>query len=294
MSVSEQNGFTAADVQDLSGKCFIVTGANSGIGFHVSRVLAENGARVLLACRDKTKAYLAMARITHARPDANVSFLPLDLADLSSIRSAAMLASRESRIDGLINNAGIMMPPLSRTLEGFELQFGVNHLGCFALTSLLLPKLSETPGARVVVTSSLAHRNARIDWNDLDANTSYNAMKRYAASKLANALFLFELDRRLRATQSPVIAVGCHPGIAATELGRHSRAFRRLNPVIGKWLNSAEQGAWPALQATTVLPAPITDPWAFLDSRVPRARLLDLQMQRTQCLPLASGSNPSP
>jgi NAD(P)-dependent dehydrogenase (short-subunit alcohol dehydrogenase family) len=206
---------------------------------------------VLLACRDQVKAEAAIARISQASPKANLAFLPFDQADLASVRTAAELAAKEPRVDVLINNAGVMSPPLMRTKQGFELQFGVNHLGCFALTALLLPKLSDTKGARVVVTSSIAHRGAKIDWDDLNAEKGYGRIRRYAASKLANALFFYELDRRLRASGSPVTAVGCHPGIAATDLVRHMGAFQILLPLIKLFLNSAEMGAWPTLQAAT-------------------------------------------
>jgi NAD(P)-dependent dehydrogenase (short-subunit alcohol dehydrogenase family) len=144
-----------------------------------------------------------------------------------------------------------MNPPLMRTKQCFELQFGVNHLGNFALTALLLPKLSKTKAARVVVTSSVAHKGGKIDWDDLNAERGYSANQRYSAIKLANTLFFFELDRRLRASGSPVTAVGCHPGIAATELGRYVGVLQILNPLVGLMLNSAAMGAWPALQAAT-------------------------------------------
>ncbi len=245
-------GFTANDVPDQHGKCFIVTGANTGIGFAAARLLAMRRARVLLACRDEGKAQAAMARIRAEIPGADLAFLPCDQADLASVRRAAGIAAQEPRINALINNAGVMFPPLTRTAQGFELQFGVNHLGCFALTCLLLPKLAQTPGARVVVTASLAHTRGNIDWNDLDANNSYKASQRYGDSKLANLLFVQELDRRLRAAHSPVMAVACHPGIAGTDLSRHMPAIGRLVwPVLGLLLNSAAQGAWPALQAAT-------------------------------------------
>ncbi|MCP3368181.1 oxidoreductase [Bradyrhizobium cajani] len=245
------SGFTEANVPNQSGKVFIVTGANTGIGFEISRVLAERGARVLLACRDQVKADAAMAQIRQATPHANLAFLPLDQADLANVRAAAELAAKEPRIDALINNAGVMTPPLMRTKQNFELQFGVNHLGTFAFTSLLLPKLARTGGARVVVTSSIAHKGAKIEWDDLDANKGYNRFERYAASKFANALFFFELDRRLRAAESQVTAAGCHPGMAATDLGRYMGAFQILNPLVRVVLNSAAKGAWPALQAAT-------------------------------------------
>ena len=142
-----------------------------------------------------------------------------------------------------------MFPPLTRTAQGFELQWGVNHLGHFALTSLLLPKLAETAGSRLVVTASLAHQRGNIQWDDLNADRSYNRTARYSDSKLANLLHFAELDRRLRAAGSPVTAIGCHPGVAATELMRHAGPFRIFTPLFGMLLNSAEKGAWPALQA---------------------------------------------
>jgi len=243
--------FTAADVPDQSGRTIVVTGANTGIGFATAKVLAARHARVLLACRDQARAQSAMEAIRRDTPQADLAFLPLDQADLASVRRAADLAAREPRIDVLLNNAGVMMPPLTRTVQGFEQQWGVNHLGTYALSTLLLPKLAETPGARIVVTSSIAHRRAVIDWSDLDAGQGYNRGKRYGASKLANLLFVQELDRRLRAAGSPVSAVGCHPGVAATDLMRHVGPLRVLTPLFGLLLNTAAQGAWPALQAAT-------------------------------------------
>lgn len=241
--------FTAADVPDQSGKCFIVTGANTGIGFEAARVLAGKGARVLLACRSKAKAEEAIARIGASEQAGDVVHLPLDLADLASVRAAAEQASQEPRLDVLVNNAGVMFPPLTRTAQGFELQWGVNHLGGFALTALLLPKLAQTPGARVVVTASLAHQRGNIQWDDLNAERGYNRTARYSDSKLANMLHFAELDRRLRPSGSPVTALGCHPGVAATELMRHAGPFRIFTPLFGLFLNSAAHGAWPALQA---------------------------------------------
>ena len=244
--------FTAADVPDQSGKTIIVTGANTGIGFEAAKVLAGMGARVLLGCRDESKALAAMSAICDTAPNANLAFLPLDQADLASVRGAAELASAEPRLDVLLNNAGVMFPPLTRTKQGFELQFGVNHLGTFALTSLLLPKLAETAGSRVVVTASLAHNRGAIQWDDLDAEQGYNRTQRYSDSKLANMLHFAELDRRLRAAGSPVTAIGCHPGVAATELMRHAGPFRVFTPLFGLILNTAAQGAWPALEAATM------------------------------------------
>lgn len=244
-------GFTAADVPDQSGKCFMVTGANTGLGLATAQVLAARGAKVLLACRSEEKARSAISQIREQCPAADVAFVALDLADIEAVRVCADRVAQEPRLDGLINNAGIMYPPLQRTAQGHELQWGVNHLAPFALTALLLPKLAETPGSRVVITASLAHRTGRIDWDDLDAHRRYRRTQRYSDTKLANLLHLFELDRRLQAAGSPVSAYACHPGIAQTELGRHSGPFRALFPLAGKLFNTAEQGAWPTLQAAT-------------------------------------------
>lgn len=243
--------FTEADVPDQAGKVFIVTGANTGIGFEASRALASKGARVLMACRDEAKGQAAARRILALHRNADLSVLPYDQADLDSIRRASDLVQREPKVDVLVNNAGVMTPPLMRTKQGFELQFGVNHLGCFAFTALLLPKLTETAGSRVVITSSIAHKTGEIDWADLNAEKTYNKRVRYNASKLANALFLYELDRRLRAASSSVKAVGCHPGIAMTDLPRHIFGGSILKVLLRPLFNSPAMGAWPTLQAAT-------------------------------------------
>ncbi|MEJ6008531.1 oxidoreductase [Novosphingobium aquae] len=245
------SGFTEVDVPDQSGRTMIVTGSNTGIGFEIARVLAQRGARVLLACRSKDKAEAAMTRIDAVAPGADLAFLPLDQGDLASVRAAADIAGKEARLDCLINNAGVMVPPLTRTAQGFEQQFGVNHLGTFALTGLLLPKLAETPGSRVVITSSIAHKTGRIDFDNLDASKGYHRGDFYSQSKLANLLHMTELDRRLRGAGSPVAALACHPGVAASELVRHIPLGSLLGAAMGLFLNTAAQGAWPALQAAT-------------------------------------------
>ncbi|MEP1126617.1 MAG: oxidoreductase [Ilumatobacter sp.] len=250
------SGFTADDVTDQSGRTFFVTGANTGLGFEAARVLAARGGRVLLGCRSEDKATAAMAKIASAVPGADLRFVPLDQGDLASVETAAALVGEEDRLDVLVNNAGIMMPPLEYTTDGFESQFGVNHLGTFALTSHLLPMLSTTGaehgGSRVVVTSSIAHKPGRIDFADLEAHERYDPQTRYQQSKLANLLFMYELDRRLRAAGSPTIAVACHPGIAATELARHlPKVVALAMPLVKLVLNSASQGAWPTLMAAT-------------------------------------------
>lgn len=245
------SGFTSANVPDQSGKTFIVTGANTGIGFEIASALAARRARVLLACRDERKAQAAMNRIRAKTPEANLAFLPLDLADLASVRSAATLAETEPRIDALINNAGVQGPKLKRTAQDFEMTFGGNHLGSFAFTVLMLPKLAKTPGSRIVLTSSGLHKDAKIEWDDLNAEKSYTWMPRYAASKLANLLFVFELDRRLCAAGMPVTAVACHPGLAGTNLARDSWWGNIAMTLIGLFFNTPAQGAWGALQAAT-------------------------------------------
>ena len=245
-----KRGFTDANVPDQSGRCFMVTGANTGLGFETAQVLASRGARVLLACRNEKKASAAIERIRNRHPDANLAFLPLDQSDLSSVRHAAELASREDRLDVLINNAGIMSSHSELTGDGIEQHFAVNHLAPFALTLLLLPKLSETAGSRVVITSSLVHKNGKPDFDDIRRENGARPSQLYANSKLANLLFLHELSRRLRVAGSGVAAVGCHPGMASTELSRDLPAFvRALSPLLSKLVNSALQGAWPTLQA---------------------------------------------
>jgi len=242
--------FTGDDVPDQAGRTIVVTGANTGIGFEAAKVLAARGARVLLACRDEAKGRAAMARIESASPGADLAFLPLDLSDLASIRGAAAIASGEPRIDVLLNNAGVMTPPLGHAMNGIELQFAVNHLGPFALTALMLPKLAEN-GGRAVVTASIAHKRGAIDFDNLDAARGYRRTTFYAQSKLANLLYLTELHRRLVAAGSPVSAIGCHPGVALTELMRHTPGAALLRPLGGLLLNTPAQGAWPALQAAT-------------------------------------------
>jgi len=242
-------GFTANDVGDQTGRCFMVTGANTGLGFETAKVLAVRGARVLLACRSEEKARGAMERIREGAPGADIAFVPLDLTDLGSVREAAEIASREPRLDVLVNNAGVMFPPLEHTKQGFELQWGVNHLAPFALTGLLLPKLVQGENPRVVVTSSVAHKSGNIVWDDLNAEKSYNRTSRYSDSKLANLLHVFELNRRLRAAGSPIVTAACHPGFASTDLMRHLGNMSALFPIGGLIFNTAAQGAWPTLQA---------------------------------------------
>lgn len=241
-----RNGFTADDVATQAGRRFLITGANAGIGFAATRILAARGAHVVLACRDKTRATEAMERIRAAVPGADLSFQALDLADLDQIKDAAEAVCAGPRIDVLINNAGVMIPPRTLTRQGHELQFGVNHLGTFAWTGLIHRHVVD----RIVVTASLAHKGGRMDYSDLRASRSYHHWQRYQTSKLANLLFMFELDRRLRTAGRKTQAVGCHPGVALTELTRHlPLALRSITPFAAPFFNSADQGAWPTLQA---------------------------------------------
>ncbi len=245
--------FTDADVPGLAGKTFFVTGANTGLGFETSKVLARQGGRVLLGCRNRTKADAALESLRAELPDADATIVDIDLGDLESVRVAAEIVAGEARLDGLINNAGIMFPPLQRTRDGFESQLGVNHLGAFALTAHLLPTLERTAGSRVVAVSSNAHKPGRIKFDDLNAERSYNKYGRYCQSKLANLLFTYELDRRLRAKGSATLSVAAHPGAAHTELSRHSnpRIFNLFSRPMARFMNTAAQGAWPLEMAAT-------------------------------------------
>lgn len=240
------------DVPDQQGRTMMVTGANTGIGWDTARVLAGRGARVLLGCRDESKAVEAMERITAIHPNADLKWIPLDLASLASVTSAAEVVRQESRLDVLINNAGVMIPPRTETADGFELQFGVNHLGHFALTGQVLPMLKDRDGARIVNVSSLAHRNGRIDYDDLRAEQHYDRMKRYQMSKFANILFTLELQRRLEASGSPAISVASHPGVSSTELGRYAPPMMSLLFLpLALFMSSSADGALPSLMAAT-------------------------------------------
>lgn len=232
---------------DLSGRVAVITGANSGIGFEAARELAIHGAHVVLACRNEKKGQDALARIEGERPTGVVELMALDLSSLASVeRFASAYAETHDRLDMLINNAGVMVPPLSRTADGFELQFGTNHLGHFALTGHLLPCLQRTPGARVVNVASLAHRFGRIDFDNLNAERSYSRWGFYGQSKLANLLFTRALQHRLRANGDDIKVTAAHPGYSATNLQNNLGPFRLAN---GVFAQGAGVGAWPTLRA---------------------------------------------
>jgi NAD(P)-dependent dehydrogenase (short-subunit alcohol dehydrogenase family) len=238
------SGFTTADIQDLTGQTVIVTGASSGIGVETASALAAHGGRVILAVRDKDKGQ----RVADRLPGATEVRL-LDLASLDSVRAFA--GAWDGPVDILINNAGVMIPPLSRTADDFELQFGTNHLGHFALTLLLLPSITT----RVVTVSSSAHLAGRIDFDDLNwERKKYSRWRSYGQSKLANLLFTAELQRRLSEAGSPVRALAAHPGYAATNLQSQSgsRLLEALMSVGNRTIaQDAAGGALPTLMAAT-------------------------------------------
>jgi len=246
--------WTEADVPDQSGRTAVITGGNSGIGFEAARVLAGRGARLILGCRDQGKAHDAVTRIRAAAPGADVRVVPLELASLESVRVAAgQIRSACEGIDLLINNAGVMMPPYGRTADGFELQFGINHLGHFALTGLLIDRLAALPGARVVTVSSNGHRDGRINFDDLQSERGYRRVAGYGQSKLANLMFTYELQRRLDSAGSPAIAVAAHPGLTRTDLARYlSRVMTAFYVLVERPLaQRAAIGALGTLRAAT-------------------------------------------
>ncbi|HUH68052.1 MAG TPA: SDR family NAD(P)-dependent oxidoreductase [Mycobacterium sp.] len=248
--------WSEADIPDQGGRVVIVTGANTGIGYHTAAVMAYRGAHVVLAVRNLEKGNAALARIVAARPRADVTLQELDLSSLESVRSAAdALRAAYPRIDLLINNAGVMWTPRQVTKDGFEMQFGINHLGHFALTGLVLDHLLGVRGSRVVTVSSLGHRlRASIHFDDLQWEHRYDRVAAYGQSKLANLLFTYELQRRLAArSDAKTIAVAAHPGGANTELARNlPPIFKPVRAVLGPVLfQSPEMGALPTLRAAT-------------------------------------------
>ncbi|UGY91324.1 oxidoreductase [Streptomyces gobiensis] len=248
-------GWTSRQIPGQSGRTAVVTGANSGLGYVTARELARHGASVVLACRSEQRGREAHTRLLDEVPEAHVELRSLDLADLKSVRAFAE-ALPGDRLDLLINNAGLMAVPYGRTADGFETQFGVNHLGHFALTGLLLERLLATPGARVVTVSSLMHAMANIDIGDLNSERRYRRWQAYARSKTANLLFVHELARRVAGKD--LIVAAAHPGYAATELqtkgprvaGRRTteRFMRLANSLVAA---TPELGAAPVLYAAT-------------------------------------------
>jgi NAD(P)-dependent dehydrogenase (short-subunit alcohol dehydrogenase family) len=258
MGSGQGDRWTEADVPAQRGRTAVITGANTGLGFETARVLAARGAQVVLACRDLGRAKEAAARILRGSAQsggvapADLHAVRLDLASLASVREAAdEIGSAYGPIDLLINNAGVMMTPYRRTEDGFELQLGVNHLGHFALTGLLLERMLGREGSRVVTVSSNGHKPGRIDFDDLQSQRRYRRMAAYYQSKLANLMFTYELQRRLDGAQTQALAA--HPGKARSELTRYLPGWMRMEDlVIEQPLGqSAAMGALPTLRAAT-------------------------------------------
>jgi NAD(P)-dependent dehydrogenase (short-subunit alcohol dehydrogenase family) len=252
--------WTAAEIPDQSGRTVLVTGASSGLGLRSAEALARAGATVLLGCRNPEKGTAAREQVLAAATGADPVLVAIDLADLDSVRACAQgLADTVDRLDVLMNNAGVMAIPLTRSTQGFEAQFATNHLGHFALTAQLLPLLLRADDPRVVTTSSQAHRMGRMRWDDLNWERGYGKWRAYGQSKLANLLFTFELDRRARAAGLGLLATAAHPGYAATHLqavgpeqsGNRfmSRASEAANRIFAQ---TDEMGALPQLYAATM------------------------------------------
>jgi NAD(P)-dependent dehydrogenase (short-subunit alcohol dehydrogenase family) len=252
--------WSEADVPDLAGKLFVVTGANSGLGLETARALAQHRAAVVLACRSVERGQAAREQIRAAAPDARVEVEALDVSSLASVREfAARFVQERGRLDVLVNNAGIMAIPQKQSVDGFELQMATNHLGHFALTDALLPCLARGAGARVVTVSSLMHTRgvfSALDERELNSADGYDKWGAYGRTKLANVLFAYELDRRLKARGLDVLSVACHPGYAATNLQSvgpqmSGSLVNKAVMAIGNALlaQSASAGALPTLYA---------------------------------------------
>ncbi len=236
------------NIKNQANRVVIVTGSSSGLGFETARALAQKNATIIMAVRNPQKAEQALDILKSTIPKADISFIPLDLTDLRSIKTFAddFKASFE-RLDLLINNAGIMTPPFGRTADGFELQMGTNHLGHFALTGLLIDLLEQTQNSRIVNVSSMAHKMGNIDFDDLHwEKRKYKKWNAYGDSKIANLHFTFALDQKLRSKNSHVIAAAAHPGYTATKLQRHTGLFSALNHILAQ---DVSMGALPTLYA---------------------------------------------
>ena len=236
------------DISEQNGKVAIVTGSSSGIGYETARVLAEKKATVIIAVRNLKKGNAALEKINKQHPDAEVKVMELDLANLESVRKfASEFKNSYSRLDLLINNAGVMIPPYSKTADGFELQFGTNHLGHFALTGLLIDLVNATPDSRIVNVASSAHHYGNLDLNDLNwEKRRYRKMRAYGDTKIANLYFTYELQDKLEKADIKTIVTAAHPGWTATELQRHSGFISFLNQFFAQGI---DMGALPMLYA---------------------------------------------
>ena len=260
------------DIPDQAGRTILVTGANSGLGLRSAEALASRGARVLMGCRNQEKAAVALETVKNAAADAAPEVMPLDLADLDDVRACAkQLTDKLDQLDVLMNNAGVMAIPHQRTKQGFEMQFGTNHLGHFALTGLLLPILRRADAPRVVSVSSIVHRAARIRFNDWEEK-GYSRWFPYIQSKLANLLFTSELQRRATAADADLLAVAAHPGYAATSLSSGLPTVCRLGAKVSDRLFAQpdRMGALPQLYAATMPDVGPDDYWGpdgFMERR---------------------------
>ena len=246
--------WTTADIPDQSGRVAVVTGSNTGLGLATAEALAGAGAEVVLAIRNIDKGDAARSQILESHPDAAIHLQSLDLGSLDSVRGAAdQILERHDHLDLLINNAGVMYTQWQTTSDGFEFQMGVNHLGHFALTNLLLDRLMATDGSRVVGVSSIGHKvKSTLDPATMMSGEKYDRIAAYGRSKLANLLFTYELQRRLEAAGATTAALVAHPGVSATELGRNApRLVQFPMKFSGLILQSAAKGALPQLRAAT-------------------------------------------
>ena len=252
---ANKNNWTIENMPDLTGKVAIVTGANCGIGFETAKEFSRKYAHTILACRNLEKGEAALADIKKEIPNASAEVIQLDLSSLASVQQfAADFNAKYERLDILVNNAGVMYVPYGKTEDGFERHFGINHLGHFALTGLLIESLLKTPDARVVTVSSVGHRSGEMDFDDLmfEGGRGYRGQRVYGRSKLANLLFTYELQRRFEAKGASAIATAAHPGGSNTNLARHVEDqwyFRLMRPLYAAVAQSAAMGALPTLRA---------------------------------------------
>lgn len=261
--------WTLRNMPDLSGKVAIVTGANTGIGFEKAKALAIKGATTIMACRSRARAEAALLSLEKSEPAGKMIIMTLDLSSLESIEAFVQdFSSRFSQLDMLINNAGVMVPPFSRTKEGFELQFGTNHLGHFVLTGKLLPFLEKSDDARIVNVSSMAGKMGGIQYDDPNyENRTYDKWQAYCQSKVSNLVFTKELLERLSVSGSKVKVFSAHPGWTSTDLQRHTLLARIMNPLFAM---KSWQGALPALFAATsdeAVPGKFYGPHGFMEMR---------------------------
>ena len=250
--------WSTASIPDQTGRTAVVTGASSGLGAEATEILAARGARVIMAVRNEAKGETVRARVLARHPRADLAVSLVDMADLASIKAFAERFNATGRaLDILINNAGLgLQSKRAVTVDGFERQFETNHLGPFALTALLLPSLLKAPAPRVVAVASIAHRDGRIDFDDLQGARRYGGLKAYRQSKLANLLFAFELDRRARAAGSRLVSVAAHPGVSSTgfftAIGYPKPVDAVANALIRVFGQDAERGSWPLVYAATM------------------------------------------